>query len=143
MATPECFGRSWDAIPACRTSIRWINVASQFLVAGAHTPALLANQILEPSPRGSELRLEAAPYLRRFAEFFSHDFLLEKLVLALLADDGCASDAEAVFRGFIERSEAGSHIGGLAEWVYGSQYEFSTARAREFLSFTGVVKREP
>jgi len=60
---------------------------------------VLANASVDPRPSNAAKRASFAPYLERFARYFTEEFLLERLFMRLISDEGgLKPDLDLVFQ---------------------------------------------
>ena len=157
--TPENFGRKVESVPGLRdagsTAVRRVQT-DRFLFAGA-VALDVANAAVSPSPEHAPARRALAPYLEQFASFFAEDFILERLAVFAVGDEGDVGALNAVFRameaaglpdgtaacGDGEASaDAGDVPSDVRTWLWDLMSgEFSKARARLLFEHLGIVVR--
>ncbi len=109
-----------------------------------HTPSEIANAALNPSQAGEQQRKALVPYLERFTHFFSADFIVEKFVLAVAADDSCRRCLQLAFDAWEGSAAARAEQQTVMEWMYhGDEFTFDITRAQSFLAFLGIFDPVP
>lgn len=73
-------------------------------------PKTMANQAVSSESHVRAMQRELAPYLERFAHYFSQDFLLERLMMRLIGDqmDG-GKDLNIIFSSLLEANMITAH----------------------------------
>ena len=153
---PENFGRKVESVPGLRdagsSAARRVST-DRFLFAGA-VALDVANAAVSPSPEHEAARRALAPYLEQFASYFAEDFILERLAVFAVGDEGDVGALNAVFRAMEAAGlhddtaacdgdgEPSADEGDVRMWLWDLMSgEFSMSRARLLFEHLGVVVR--
>eukprot|EP00697_Spironema_sp_BW2_P015268 gnl/Spiro4/6047_TR3103_c0_g1_i1.p1 gnl/Spiro4/6047_TR3103_c0_g1~~gnl/Spiro4/6047_TR3103_c0_g1_i1.p1 ORF type:complete len:555 (+),score=105.83 gnl/Spiro4/6047_TR3103_c0_g1_i1:25-1665(+) len=82
---PGNFGRDWRAVRGLCVPRLYYRASDGELVVRGISPAAIARQLVDASPRSQQVRAEFSRYLERFVHFFSREgIFLERLFNALI-----------------------------------------------------------
>lgn len=152
---PENFGRKFESVPGLRdagSSAARRVPTDRFLFTGA-VALDVANAAVSPSLKHEAARRALAPYLEQFASYFAEDFILERLAIFAVGDEGDVGALNAVFRaieaaGLLDDTaacgdgEPSADEGDVRMWLWDLMSgEFSKSRARLLFEHLGVVVR--
>ena len=136
-------------MPGLGSRVRRVQT-DRFLFAGA-VALDVANAAVSPSPEHAAARRALAPYLEQFASFFAEDFILERLAVFAVGDEGDVGALNAVFlamqvAGLVDDmdeaddDESTADDGDVRTWLWDLMTgAFSKARARLLFEHLGVV----
>ncbi len=152
MLSPETFGRDFPLIASCRGLPRaqaratFSKVVRNRLVVEGSSAKQIGNEAARPGDANASNRQRLAPYLHRFARFFSAGFFLERAFNQLIGAEGRLPELQAVFQQFAISKDGAPLVGhpvpaDVRQWVYDEDaYAFQVERALPLFRFIGIIK---